>query len=124
MNFLVEGRYYRVDFAHGDIYTNCDIIDGDTGDCIATGEAVRHPNDNPNKAFGRKLSFTRAIVGFDRAIRREFWMNYFAYCQIPTPHGNRFVENDELIEYWQKNSERWGSSQPESEIEQDVGVSY
>ena len=46
-------------------------------EAIATGWAVCNRTDNFCKDTGRKLSLTRALSGFPRTMRKQFWNEYF-----------------------------------------------
>lgn len=74
----IDNKAYTVDFKHHTLGTTCFIFEGSTsrGIAYAMGESIRNLKDNPCKAIGRKLSFSRALVAFDKPTRTLFWNEY------------------------------------------------
>ena len=50
------------------------------------GAGLCHPNDQFNKAIGRKVALARAISGLPRETRTQIWKAYFAFLKR-TPQG-------------------------------------
>lgn len=59
------------------VRTVCIITDVDSVQVIARASSSVHPNDNPCRSTGRKLSLTRAVKDFDKEVRSEIWSAYF-----------------------------------------------
>lgn len=51
---------------------------GPNDDLISIGHAMCVPTDNFSRRVGRKMALTRALEGFDRAVRRAVWRDYLA----------------------------------------------
>lgn len=88
MEVKVDGKQYRVNFAHlkyddGERVTVCSfglpVAKGELPKVLATGVARCSKHDNFNKATGRKLSLTRALNGveFTKSQRTQVWNQYF-----------------------------------------------
>ena len=62
------------------VRTECYIVDHDAELVLASGAADVHPNDNPVKNVGRKISMTRALRNypFTPEERKLFWEAYFS----------------------------------------------
>lgn len=56
--------------------TVCLAEDIASGELILEGEAYCSPNDNFDKATGRKVSLSRAIEGLSKDKRTEIWYVY------------------------------------------------
>ena len=67
----------KVIFMHNaPVGTRCVIRDPETDDVIAEGVSTVFGSDQFNKSTGRKKSFTKAIAGFTREERGDFWFDY------------------------------------------------
>lgn len=49
------------------------------GEEFLLGAGICHPNDQFNKAIGRKVALGRALELFPRDIRRQIWKAYFEF---------------------------------------------
>ena len=56
--------------------TECIVALDKEGELLTEGESYCSIRDRFDKAVGRKVSLARAIEGFDKELREEFWMKY------------------------------------------------
>lgn len=87
MKVLVQGKEYKIGFKHRFFdkepgatqffraCTLCTICEG--GKTLSTGYALCVMADNFVKATGRRIALTRALAGFPREVRAEFWAQYW-----------------------------------------------
>jgi len=63
-------------FENGFRCTECEIIDTNSDQVLASGRAFCHPEDQFNKEIGRKKALERALKGFSKEFREEAWLAY------------------------------------------------
>lgn len=73
INYSVWFRHVKNKTING---TVAEIFNDDKKILIVEDIANCHASDQFNKSFGRKLAFTRAIEGFSKSTRRDFWEAY------------------------------------------------
>ena len=55
-------------------YTECVIVEEDTGNVLSSRRAFCFPLDNFDKRIGRKISFTKAVSNIsDKELRKSLW---------------------------------------------------
>ena len=78
---LESGQEYHVRFRHGRGITQnrtLATVQSENPALFLQDLALCHPNDQFNKAKGRKLALARAIESLPRAERKQIWAAYFA----------------------------------------------
>ena len=85
MQITIEDRTYRVAFEHDRHHwtTLCVIQEAGGRQLFSTGLAACSPQDNFNRAVGRKIALSRAVQrAFPREQRRAFWVAYWSALDI------------------------------------------
>lgn len=78
--FIVNGKVIKFNHERVEsriVRTVCTITDDEGVRILARASCFVHPNDNPCRSTGRKLSLTRAAKNFDKETRTEIWNEYF-----------------------------------------------
>lgn len=64
----VRAVFFHIRLQSRIVKTICNLVDEDSGDLLATGQAKVSPRDNPSKKIGRDISRGRALKLYHGAL--------------------------------------------------------